>query len=155
METATTGGSETAVEQSQRSDGRHHHVPEAAGMEMAASHDLRHSKRTRGEAARNMLHGPQGVGGEQARWCKEWAYRRTEKLLPRPLLEPVILANKRAFRYPQEAPAIRAALHVMQSGWTQEAANKAGASDHPFCFEVRASGVGLSETSIVGMPSLS
>ena len=80
--TATTGGSETAVEQSQRSDGRHHHVPEAAGMEMAASHDLRHSKRTRGGSARNMPHGPQGVGGEQARWCKEWADRRTEKAAP-------------------------------------------------------------------------
>ena len=39
---ATTGGCETVVEQSQRSDGRHHHVPATAGMDMAASHDLRH-----------------------------------------------------------------------------------------------------------------
>ena len=37
---------------------------------------------------------------------------------------------------PQEAPAISAALGVVQAGWwTQRVANKAGASEHPCCLK--------------------
>ena len=75
------------------------------------------------------------VDSELALW-KEWAGDSDERkeLLPCPLLEPVVLANKRAHRQPQEAPAIKAALDVMQSGWwTQEVANKVGVAEHPFC----------------------
>ena len=62
------------------------------------------------------------VDSELALW-KEWAGVSDERkeLLPCPLLEPVILANKRAQRRPSEAPTIKAALGVIQSGrWTQE-----------------------------------
>ena len=67
---------------------------------------------------------------------REWAGNNDERkeLLPCPLLEPVILANKRAQRRPQEAPAIKAALGVIQSGWwTQDIAHKAGIAENPFC----------------------
>ena len=52
------------------------------------------------------------VDSDLALW-KEWA--DNDEPLPRPLLEPVILANNRALRHPQEAPAIRAALGVIQA----------------------------------------
>ena len=59
-----------------------------------------------------------------------------KELLPCPLLEPVILANKRARRRTQAAPAIKAALGVIQAGWwTPEVANKAGIAEHPFCLK--------------------
>ena len=75
------------------------------------------------------------VDSELALW-KECAGDSDERkeLLTCPLLEPVVLANKRAHRRPQEAPAIKAALGVMQSGrWMQEVANKVGVAEHPFC----------------------
>ena len=75
------------------------------------------------------------VDSELALW-KEWVGDSDERkeLLPSPLLEPVILANKRAQRRPQEAPAIKAVLGVIQSGWwTQEIAYKAGIAEHLFC----------------------
>ena len=53
---------ETIVEQSQRSHGRHHHVLGTTGVDLAASHDFRHSKRTRGGPARNAHHGRQDAG---------------------------------------------------------------------------------------------
>ena len=60
-------------------------VPETAGMDVAASRNIR----------------------------KDWADNDERKeLFPRPLLGLVVLANKRAFRHTQEAPAIRAALGV-------------------------------------------
>ena len=53
------------------------------------------------------------VDSDLALW-KEWADNdELKELLPRPLLEPVILANKRALRRLQEAPAIRAAPSVI------------------------------------------
>ena len=56
------------------------------------------------------------VDSELALW-REWADNDERKeLLPCPLLELVILANKRAQRRPQEAPAIRAALGCDTSG---------------------------------------
>ena len=56
METATTAcGPDTVVEQGQWPDGRHHHVLETVGMDVAVAHDLRHSKRTLGGPARNVL----------------------------------------------------------------------------------------------------
>ena len=64
------------------------------------------------------------VDSELVLW-REWADNdeRTE-LLPCPLLEPVVLANKRADRRPQKAPAIKAAFGVIQAEWwTQEVAN--------------------------------
>ena len=49
METAATiGGPETVVEQGQWSDWWHHHVPEAAEMDMAPPHDLRFCEWARG-----------------------------------------------------------------------------------------------------------
>ena len=68
---------------------------------------------------------------------KEWADNDERKeLLPRPLLTPVILANRPALPHPQEAPAIRAALGVIQTEWwPQEVVNKAEASEHPFCLK--------------------
>ena len=69
---------------------------------------------------------PARVDSDLALW-KGWAANdeRTE-LLPRPLLEPLILANKRAVLH-QEAPAIRAALGVIQAGWwTREVLKKGG-----------------------------
>ena len=64
--------------------------------------------------------------------CRE----RERELLPCPLLEPVVLANKRAQRRPHEAPAIKAALGVIQAGWwTQEVADKAGIAEPPFCLK--------------------
>ena len=60
------------------------------------------------------------VDSELALW-KEWAGDSDER-------------KERAHRQPQEAPAIKAALGVMQSGWwTQEVANKVGVAEHPFC----------------------
>ena len=68
------------------------------------------------------------------------------------------LANRRALRRPQQAPATRAALGVIQGGWwTQEVANKAGASDHPPpppLFEVRTCSVGISDASTVDVPDV-
>ena len=88
-------------------------------MDVAAPHDLRHSKRTRRGSGTN-------DNGKQA-----------------PLLPP---------RHPQEAPAIRAALGVIQAGWwSQEVANNASASDHTFCLKCEPAVLG----STVGMPSLS
>ena len=75
------------------------------------------------------------VDSELALW-KDWAGDSDERkeLLPCPLLEPAIRANKRAQRRQQEAPATKAVLGVIQSGWwTQEVAHKAGISLSPFC----------------------
>ena len=48
----------------------------------------------------------------------------------------MVRLSRRALRHTQEAPAIKAALGVIQGGWwTQEVANNAGASDHPFCLK--------------------
>ena len=51
------------------------------------------------------------VDSELTLW-KDWAGDSDERkeLLPCPLLEPAIQANKRAQRRPQEAPATKAAL---------------------------------------------
>ena len=70
------------------------------------------------------------VDSDLALW-NEWADNdEWKELLPRPQLEPVVLANKRAFRHSQGAPAIRAAPGVIQAGWcAHEVANKAGASE--------------------------
>ena len=77
-----------------------------------------------------------GVDSDLALW-QVWADTDERKeLLPRPLVEPVVRLSKRAQRHPREAPAIRAALGVIQGGWwTQEVANSTGASDHPFCLK--------------------
>ena len=120
--TAATGGPEAFLEQGQWPDGCHHHVLEAAGLDMASPHDLRHCKWARSGLARDLP------------W-RGWANTDERKeLLSCPLLEPLILANKRAQRRPQEAPAIKAALGVIQAGWwTQEVANKKEIDEHPFC----------------------
>ena len=104
---ATTGWPEAVVEHGQWPDGCHHHVFEAFGMDVASPHDLRHCMWARGGLAT-----AQGtVDSELALW-REWAGNNDERkgLLPCPLLEPVILANKRAQRQPQEASATKAAL---------------------------------------------
>ena len=92
------------------------------------------------------------VDSELALW-RQWADNDERKeLLPCPLLEPVILANKRAHRRPQEVPAIKAALGVIQSGWwTQQVANEAGIAEHPFFLNC---GPAVLGSSIVGMSSL-
>ena len=74
------------------------------------------------------------VDSELALWRERADNDERKELLPSPLLKLVVLANKRAHRRPQEAPAIKAALGVVQSGWwTQQVANKAGIAEHPFC----------------------
>ena len=69
------------------------------------------------------------VDSEIALW-REWAGDSDERkeLLPCPMLEPVILANKRAQRRPQEAPAIKAALggdtiRVVDAGGCEQGGN--------------------------------
>ena len=87
------------------------------------------------------------VDSELALW-REWADNDERKeLLPCLLLELVILVNKRAQRRPQEAPAIKAALGVIQAGWwTQE-------QEAPVLSEMWTSGAGLSAASIVDTSS--
>ena len=73
---------------------------------MAAPHDFRHCKWARNRLAADL---PQG----RPLW-KDWAGDSDERkeLLPCPLLEPAIRANKRAQRRQQEAPATKAVLGV-------------------------------------------
>ena len=146
-------------EQGQWSDRSHYHVLEADGLDMATPHDLRHCEWTRGGLTANVsrdVRAQARVDSELALW-REWADNDDRReLLPCPLLEPVILANKRAQRRPHEAPAIKAALGVTQAGWwTQEVSNKAGIAEHPVVPEMRTSCGGLCTASIVGMSSLS
>ena len=94
---------------------------------------------------------------ELALW-KEWASGSDERkeLLPCPLLETVKLANKRAQRRPLEAPTIKAALGVIQSGWwTQEVASKAGIAQHPFCLNCGPDVLGSAQHRLWACPSLS
>ena len=134
------GGPEAVVEQSQWPHWRYHHVLEADGLDMTTPHDLRHCEWARGgtrQICPRDVKARATVDSELALW-REWAGGSDERkeLLPCPLLEPMILANKRAQRRPQEAPAIKAALGVIQAGqWTQEVANKAGIAQHPFCLK--------------------
>ena len=60
--TATACGHEPPVEPSEWSHGGHYHVPETAGVDVAASHDLHHGKRARDQLARNVSHGRQRPG---------------------------------------------------------------------------------------------
>ena len=61
--TATARGHETHVESSEWSRRSHYHVPEAAGVDVAAPHHLHHGKRARNQPARNVSHGRQSPGG--------------------------------------------------------------------------------------------
>ena len=134
--------------------GRHHHVPETAGMD-----DLRQSKGhevdLRGTCPLDVK-AQAREDSDLALW-KEWADSdERRELLQRPLLEPMVFANKRTPRNPQETPAIRAASNVIEAGrWAQKIANKARASEYPFCLKCEPAVFGLSKASIVGLPSLS
>ena len=59
--TAATGGPEAFLEQGQWPDGCHHHVLEAAGLDMASPHDLRHCKWARSGLATDLPQGRQSA----------------------------------------------------------------------------------------------
>ena len=91
---------------------------------------------------------------ELALWRKWTDNDERKELLLSPLLGPVVLANKRAQRRPQEAPAIKAALGVLQSGWwTQEVANKAGIAEHPFCLNCGPAVLGSAQHRLWACPA--
>ena len=62
--TAATGGLEAVVEQGQWPDGCHHYVSEAAGMDMASPHDLRHCEWTRGGLTADLPQGRQSASDD-------------------------------------------------------------------------------------------
>ena len=95
-------------------------------------------------------------------WTANWRDGKTgagdsderKDLLPCPLLEPAIRAKKRAQRRPQEAPATKAAVGVIQSGWwTQEIAHKAGMSDFPFCLNCGPGVLGSAQPRLWACPA--
>ena len=83
---------------------------------------------------------------------REWADNDERKeVLPCPLLEPVILANKRAQRRPQVAPAIKAAVGVTQAGWWTRGGEQGWNRGAPVLSELWTS---CAAASVVGMSSL-
>ena len=128
METAaTTGGPETSVEQSQWTWPHHTTFVTASLHEV----DLR-------ETCFMDVKAQATVDSDLALW-KEWADNDERKeQLPRPLLEPVIMANKRPLRHPHEAPAIRAALGVIKQGVGHKTLRTRQGHRTPVLSEVRA-----------------
>ena len=178
---ATLSGPEAVVEQSQRPHWRCHHVLVAAGMDLAASHDLRHCEV--GTMWPCDKHAPwtsrrraRGVDSDLAVLERVGGLTSAKSYSRAPLLEPVILANKRAQRRPQEA-----ALGVIHAGWwtqevakpavlgsaqhrlwacptnrrnPQEVANEAGAAEHPFCLKCEPPVLGSARHRLWGLSSL-
>ena len=88
----------------------------------------------------------QCVDSELALW-REWADNdERRELLPCPLLEPVILANKRAQRRPQEAPAIKDGVGCDPS-WMARIA------EHPFCLKCGPAVLGLAQHRLWACPA--
>ena len=143
------GGLEAVVEQGQWPDGCHYHVLEATGLDVASPHDLRHCKWARGGLTADL---PQGrhkaqatVDCELALW-REWAEDDERKeLFPCPLLEPVLLANKRAQRRPQEAPR--------DQGGVECDSNTAGIAEHPFCVKCEPAVLGSAQHRLWACPA--
>ena len=125
--TAAIGGPESVVEQGQWSDRRHHHVPDAAGMDMATPRDFRHCKWARGGLTADLFHGRESTGASgQRTFAVQRMDRERRELLPCPLLGLVILASKRAQRRPQEALAIKAAYGCDTSGMVDARSGEQG-----------------------------
>ena len=78
--TATIGGLEAVVQQGQWSDGRHYHMLEADGLDMASPHDFRHCEWTRGGLTADLPQGRQSAsvrGGESGQTTVNgWSYSR-------------------------------------------------------------------------------